>query len=42
MKTTTPMTRYERVKNVARVVSITVGALMVAAYALLFAVIIIL
>ena len=42
MKTTTPMTLYERVKNVARVASITVGALILAAYVLLFAMVIVL
>ena len=42
MKTTTTMTLYERVKNIARVASITVGTLMLVAYFLLFAVIIIL
>jgi hypothetical protein len=36
------MTLYERVKSVVRVVSIAVGALMMAAYFLLFAVIILL
>ena len=42
MKTTTTMTLYEKVKNVARVISITVGTLMLFAYGLLFAMIIIL
>ena len=42
MKTTNTKTLYERVKNAARVASITVGTLMLATYVLLFAVIIIL
>lgn len=42
MKTTTTMTLYGRMKNVARTALITVGTLMVVAYVLLFAVIIIL
>jgi hypothetical protein len=42
MKTTTTTTFYEKVKKVARVTSITIGTLMLFAYALLVAVIIIL
>jgi hypothetical protein len=42
MKTTATMTLYEKVKNVARVTSITVGTLALLAYVSLLAVIIIL
>ena len=42
MKTTTTMTLYAKAKNVIRVASITVGTLLLFAYGLLFAMIIVL